>query len=82
MSKMFVAKNFEKFHWLQKCEVTDTTVLMIVDHLKSIDSTAACLTFRSVFIYINVNLDIYLEIFTIFHMELTELANIFFNNSR
>jgi hypothetical protein len=24
-------KNFEKFHWFQKCEVTDTTIL---DHLK------------------------------------------------
>lgn len=27
-------KNFEKFHWLQKCEVTDTAIHVIVDHLK------------------------------------------------
>ncbi|XP_053990033.1 SCAN domain-containing protein 3-like [Hylaeus volcanicus] len=26
-------KNFEQFHWLQKCEVTDTAVLVIVNHL-------------------------------------------------
>ena len=27
-------KNFEKYHWLQKCEVTDTAMFVIVDHLK------------------------------------------------
>jgi hypothetical protein len=27
-------KNVEKFHWLQKCEVTDTAILVIVDYLK------------------------------------------------
>ncbi|CAK9816137.1 SCAN domain-containing protein 3 [Anthophora plagiata] len=26
-------KNFEQFHWLQKCEVTDTSLLVIVNHL-------------------------------------------------
>ncbi|CAH2108909.1 unnamed protein product [Euphydryas editha] len=26
-------KNFEQFHWLQKCEVTDTALLVIVNHL-------------------------------------------------
>lgn len=27
-------RNFELFHWLKKCEVTDAAVLVIVDHLK------------------------------------------------
>ena len=27
-------KNFDQFHWLKKCEVTDAAVLVIVDHLK------------------------------------------------
>ena len=29
-------KQFEKFHWLQKCEVTDTAILNIVEHLKNL----------------------------------------------
>ncbi|GFV82457.1 SCAN domain-containing protein 3 [Trichonephila clavipes] len=28
-------KNFEQFHWLQKCEVTDTALLVIVNHLNN-----------------------------------------------
>ncbi|XP_065652875.1 zinc finger BED domain-containing protein 5-like [Hydra vulgaris] len=31
-------KHFEKFHWLQKCEVTDTTILNIVEHLKNLSA--------------------------------------------
>ena len=26
-------KNFDQFYWLKKCEMTDTTVIFIVDHL-------------------------------------------------
>ncbi|XP_065654638.1 zinc finger BED domain-containing protein 5-like [Hydra vulgaris] len=33
--KDFYQKQFEKFHWLQKCEVTDTAILNIVEHLKN-----------------------------------------------
>ncbi|XP_071042039.1 SCAN domain-containing protein 3-like [Parasteatoda tepidariorum] len=32
--KSIKKKNFEQFHWLQKCEVNDTALLVIVDHLK------------------------------------------------
>lgn len=31
-------KNFDLFHWLKKCEVTDAAVLVIVDHLKILAS--------------------------------------------
>ena len=29
-------KNFQQFHWLSKCEVTDTALLVIVNHLNII----------------------------------------------
>lgn len=29
-------KNFERFYWLQKCEVSDNAILVIVDHLKAL----------------------------------------------
>ena len=32
------SKNFDQFHWLKKCEVTDAAVLVIVDNLKIIAS--------------------------------------------
>ncbi|XP_065654689.1 SCAN domain-containing protein 3-like [Hydra vulgaris] len=31
-------KQFEKFHWLQKCEITDTAILNIVEHLKNLSA--------------------------------------------
>ncbi|GFU77828.1 uncharacterized protein TNCV_1138361 [Trichonephila clavipes] len=31
-------KNFEQFHWLQKCEVTDTALLVIVNHLNNLSA--------------------------------------------
>ncbi|GFX78160.1 uncharacterized protein TNCV_5135071 [Trichonephila clavipes] len=31
-------KNFERFHWLQKCEVTDTALLVIVNHLNNLSA--------------------------------------------
>ncbi|GFT17267.1 uncharacterized protein TNCV_4805941 [Trichonephila clavipes] len=31
-------KNFEQFHWLQKCEVTDTVLLVIVNHLNNLSA--------------------------------------------
>ena len=34
MSEIYFNKNFGKFHWLQKCEVINTAILGIVDHLK------------------------------------------------
>ncbi|CAH1099092.1 unnamed protein product [Psylliodes chrysocephalus] len=29
-------KNFERFYWLQKCEVSDNAIIVIVDHLKAL----------------------------------------------
>ncbi|GFV21807.1 protein ZBED8 [Trichonephila clavipes] len=31
-------KDFEQFHWLQKCEVTDTALLVIVNHLNNLSA--------------------------------------------
>ncbi|GFT94395.1 protein ZBED8 [Trichonephila clavipes] len=31
-------KNFEQFHWLQKCEATDTALLVIVNHLNNLSA--------------------------------------------
>ncbi|GFW28208.1 protein ZBED8 [Trichonephila clavipes] len=31
-------KNFEQFHWLQKCELTDTALLVIVNHLNNLSA--------------------------------------------
>ncbi|GFU29899.1 protein ZBED8 [Trichonephila clavipes] len=31
-------RNFEQFHWLQKCEVTDTALLVIANHLNNLSA--------------------------------------------
>ncbi|GFT35103.1 uncharacterized protein TNCV_2585781 [Trichonephila clavipes] len=38
LCKKHINKNFEQFHWIQECEVTDTALLVIVNHLNNLSA--------------------------------------------